>query len=81
MSYPMETGKEGFAVRKASIPKTGGPAFPRDGSNQLGMTLRDYFAGQALTGLLAADNSTGCAEFLADAAYVAADAMLIERKN
>lgn len=42
-----------------SARKDGGPAFPRDGHPdkndfpQSGMTLRDYFAGQALAGWLA----------------------------
>lgn len=33
--------------------RTGGPAFPVQALGQAGMTLRDYFAGQALIGLLA----------------------------
>ena len=71
--------------------KDGGPAFPRALSlipsngeivwDQQGMTLRDYFAGKALQGLLAARKDIGwggpidiakrCGEF--------ADAMLAER--
>lgn len=73
--------------------KGGGPAFPRplstftapDDSNytaieQEGMTLRDYFAGQALVGLVAnrdpEDPSPGLAAVWA---YLYADAMLAER--
>ena len=68
----------------------GGPAFPRagyDGPDNHqdfveGMSLRDYFAGQALTGILG--SRTG---FLIDVgtqnapgwAYQVADAMLAER--
>lgn len=45
--------------------KTGGPAFPRtsriegsrDMDSQQGMTLRDYFAAQVLTGLIANDDA------------------------
>jgi hypothetical protein len=45
-----------------------------------GMTLRDYFAGQALAGIMAA--TTVCdPEAVASRAYVVADAMLKERKN
>ena len=47
-----------------------------------GMTLRDYFAGQALAGVLANQESTSLdgtpEEFAADA-YSFADAMLAER--
>jgi hypothetical protein len=76
----------------------GGPAFPiqcffDDGSRsvpieygQPGMTLRDYFAGQALAGFLAAPGRTG--EKARDNsgraaywAYVQADAMLEARKT
>lgn len=69
----------------------GGPAFPgpainEDGSylplHHTGMSLRDWFAGQIMQGLLegvawdvARDNAKRCAEV----AYVAADAMLAAR--
>lgn len=70
----------------------GGPAFPMTGSTlnwdaekgqyvpQYGMTLRDWFAGQALAGLLA---NGGAAFWDRDAqnAYAAADAMLAARKT
>jgi hypothetical protein len=63
----------------------GGPAFPEHdtfGTNIPGMSLRDYFAGQALMGLLAADtggswDKNRCAE----AAYFLAEAMLTVRKQ
>jgi hypothetical protein len=58
---------------------TGGPAFPVDNRTNQGMTLRDYFAGQALTGLIAGVYSGG-AMGLALQAYEAADAM-IEARN
>ena len=60
--------------------KDGGPAFPILRSDQPGMTLRDWFAGQALAGLLA----NGGAQFWegdAQNAYAAADAMLAARKG
>lgn len=74
----------------------GGPAFPRpstvwnlpDGrqtgtEDQTGMTLRDWFAGQALAGMASislddGDMVMGWAD-MAKAAYTAADAMLAER--
>ena len=77
------------------IKKTGGQAFPRrevsgDVWNEEGMTLRDWFAGQALTGGLSSeDESTGCVymttsdytreEIAAREAYKMADAMIKER--
>ena len=79
--------------------KNGGPAFPcylhpsQDTTGLMsGMTLRDYFAGQALAGLLPAINSAtiNCdlppgyknmtdEELLAEQAYELADAMLKAR--
>lgn len=68
------------------------PAFPRTGEgfgnpkyDKPGMTLRDWFAGQAAMGLMSAcDNAgtwttMGCAGGVAQHAYQVADAMLIER--
>lgn len=67
------------------------PAFPRSGSvydygAQPGMTLRDYFAGQALAGLLAhpycksvGPGFNGVTVRVAIEAYAVADAMLAER--
>jgi len=75
----------------------GGPAFPvgntATASDDLypdfpGMTLRDYFAGQALAGMLPFDgysapiNSDGLtADIFAESAYELADAMLSARKE
>lgn len=68
---------------------TGGPAYPTETYSRngypcgpsMGMTLRDYFAGQALAGLLA-----GCSDLIevgsndmAVNAYMQADAMLRAR--
>jgi len=70
----------------------GGPAFPvtpTDRSGQIadtfpGMTLRDYFAGQALAGIMASccnqDNICSC-ESNARSAYASADAMLAYREK
>ena len=70
----------------------GGPAFPTpqigEYNPQFGMSLRDYFAGQALTGLLPQDgvrlsarknNPNEESKYIAAAAYQIADAMLAER--
>jgi hypothetical protein len=60
-------------------------AFPYHASNddewgycEKGMTLRDYFAGQALTGLCSIQ---GDITTYAELAYLAADSMLKERKK
>lgn len=56
-------------------------AFPvENGSFERGMTLRDYFAGQALAGYMAKNNiSPVDADVVAFAFYDIADAMLAER--
>ena len=75
-----------------SMTNDGGPAFPGhalkitlpDGSvvpKAPGMTLRDWFAGQALAGMCAVPVRHGTtAETFADSAYVLADAMLRARE-
>ena len=58
---------------------TGGPAFPVVTANDMrGMTLRDWFAGQALAALL---NRPEWPELFiaAEQAYALADAMIAER--
>lgn len=67
----------------------GGPAFPAVGAGGIqrsdGMTLRDYFAGQALIGLLAGERDAGnyhermVGGLTADSAYEFADAMIAAR--
>ncbi len=55
---------------------------PRDwDSVNEGMTLRDYFAGQALTGMLAGrqPNNAYPLAHLAQMSYATADAMMAER--
>ena len=63
----------------------GGSAFPNKdelGNMILGMSLRDYFAGQALAGLCASTDhdSAPSKGILADWAYQQADAMLAARE-
>ena len=72
----------------------GGPAFPAESEHHLndmpnvlhtGMSLRDWFAGQALAGWLASypdeglDDIPATARGVADFAYLVADAMLAAR--
>jgi hypothetical protein len=72
----------------------GGPAFPRPATkgssgsiireSQNGMTLRDWFAGQALAGILLnyTTQKFGASEFtVGTAAYQYADAMLAAREG
>ena len=70
----------------------GGPAFPisevaypKDGPPELiitaGMSLRDYFAAQALIGLMATPGALGVnRQSVAEGAYAVADAMIETRK-
>ena len=66
----------------------GGNAFPYLESNSngqyrhhYGMTMRDYFAGKALAGLLASGEDSIDAETNAHDAYIIADAMIAARKE
>lgn len=60
----------------------GGPAYPvnRVGRVSNGMSLRDYFAGQALAGLLGQGQAQP-RDVTAHEAYQHADAMLAERNR
>lgn len=70
----------------------GGPAFPQHqwstGAGIFGMSLRDYFAAKAMTGIMSnpdhaestQDNARG-AEAVAKHAYLVADEMLAVRKT
>jgi hypothetical protein len=75
--------------RKVSAINDGGPAFPVPEENRLsdgtycneGMTLRDWFAGQALAGLLGNSNyGPPNSKEDANMAYLIADAMLKARE-
>ncbi len=67
--------------------KDNSPAFPVGWRNQegnlpsTGMTLRDYFAGQAITGLLFNKKAFENTDMSAKWAYEIADAMLAERNT
>ena len=70
-------------------PDNGGPAFPTPqdefGKNSPSMSLRDYFAGQALAGLASGHDEEGVwswtPDVAADTAYKVADAMLAARNR
>ena len=73
-----------------SIPDNGGPAYPSQNGHYFepGMTLRDWFAGQALSGMMAYQNPsrgdfhTNCDdETISKCAYSYADAMIAARNN
>ena len=69
-----------------SEPDDGGPAFPHSSSpmrgdlTEWGMTLRDWFAGQALAGMLDRAYGIKC-EIIAARSYEMADAMIAARNN
>jgi hypothetical protein len=87
----LDTGRNDHATVRPAIPYDGGPAFPRpaseytasgtlpDGNDaiqaQAGMSLRDWFAGMALQGLIGAQEY----EKIAKHCYYIADAMLSAR--
>ena len=69
--------------------ETGGPAFPAPDLGEhdfgqrgayWGMTLRDYFAAAALTGIIAKGEDEMYPMYRASEAYALADAMLKERE-
>ena len=65
-----------------AIGHNGGPAFPIETTATPyapGMSLRDYFAGQAMAGMLADTNFSCVIPVLATTAYALADAMLAAR--
>lgn len=64
----------------------GGPAFPRqsgtlDMGGATGLSLRDYFAGQALANLLRGDGDDWSVHAIASDCYRQADAMLKARSQ
>ena len=60
--------------------ETGGPEFPRQPGGDTGMTLRDYFAAAALTGIIAKGEDEMYPGFRAYETYALADAMLKARE-
>lgn len=67
-----------------TVVNDGGPAFPQghmDGPHvdPSGISVRDYFAGQALAGYLSDSNLNEMYESLAERCYKMADAMIAAR--
>lgn len=71
MTRPIDTGGRAFA--SIAIDPNG------DLYDQPGMALRDWLAGQALTGLISHPSNSGTAAAIAELAYGIADAMIAER--
>ncbi len=63
------------------IRESDGQAFPWESYSRQGMTLRDWFAGQYISGVLADPNFNEGCERTAELAYQQADAMLEARKK
>lgn len=59
----------------------GGPAFPVPLNARFGMSLRDWFAGQALAGLLANELHDATWDGFAADAYGLADAMIAAKRE
>ena len=88
---PSEQPTQSDAGAARPVIDDGGPAFPFDpeacGSTTRGMSLRDYFAGQALAGILAGRQSRledwvdGAVRNMSVSAYLIADAMLAAKKD
>jgi hypothetical protein len=80
MSAPLNDGGPAFPVPSVSWKEEDGKECVAIGTH--GMTLRDYFAGQALAGFCAAqhDLRNHTDKVMAIGAYRAADAMLAARK-
>lgn len=59
----------------------GGPAFPvpTDDSQFYGLSVRDFFAAAALTGMLSIPQNESTNETIVEASYEIADLMLQER--
>ena len=55
------------------------PRDPKTGSDDKGMSLRDYFAAKALQGMLAEPSLKATPQEFAERAYMVADAMLKAR--
>lgn len=75
MSGPINDGGPAFPVPQ----ELDGQGMPRTAQECNGMSLRDWFAGQAVNGLIAQTVRPVSAATLAAEAFKVADAMLTER--
>ena len=74
----LDDGGPAFPSPTVVMPLTGGH-IPDGGEGEFGMSLRDWFAGQALIGMTFSSDDFETWPELAMKAYTAADAMLAER--
>lgn len=74
-------GRCHFGIEPGDELELAEPAKLDDGGPMSECSLRDWFAGQALTGLLVAGKPIENREVLVEAAYKLADAMLARRKQ
>jgi hypothetical protein len=80
MSEPINDGGPAFPQPNHFVENSDGRVVARWCMQDSGMSLRDWFAGQALAGLLAGRGSTGDkAPNWANGSYAIADAMLKAR--
>jgi hypothetical protein len=59
----------------------GGPAFPTSSGGVEGMSLRDWYAGMAMKGLLASSGTAGLASEFAKTSFMQADEMIKARSD
>lgn len=79
MSEPAFPGIAGQVGSGNSTFRINADGFEEEVQHNQGMTLLDYFAGQALAGMLADPTVTGPCAKVAESAYNFAQAMLDER--
>lgn len=80
MSKPINDGGPAFPAPMFTRQADGQPMCPQE-FGLGGMTLRDWFAGQAMSAMVVDAESYGNEITLAECAYIQADAMLSERKE
>lgn len=67
------------ASKTFGLPKDCRTSFPWTGTSDI--SLRDYFAGQALAGIMAGNYTSNSLNWMPGEAYALADAMLVARER